>query len=84
MIKVFSTLQKTEIQDLSVFFGKDVETELSSMLSEELAKTIDRNIIKTIQKMVFDETLEERKQNAKRRIILNRMFSPPPEYFKSH
>lgn len=75
MIKVFSTLQKTEIQDLSVFFGKDVETELSSMLSDELAKSVDKEILRMVKKMIFDETLEERKQNAK---------SPPPEYFKTH
>lgn len=83
MMKVFSSFQKIEIQDLCVF-GKDVEAELGSMLSDELAKSINKDILKRIEKMIFDETLEERKQNAKRRIILNRMFNPPPDYFRNH
>lgn len=83
-ICISSSLQKTNIEDLKAAIGDDIEGELEKMLSEELAKSIDKEILNGYQKMIFNETLEERKQNAKRRIILNRMFNQPPDYFKNH
>jgi hypothetical protein len=83
-VQISSTLKKSNAKDLMEIYGSDIEKRLTDMLSEELAKTIDKEVIKGIQKAIFDATKEEMKINAKRRIILNRLFSPPPEYFKNY
>lgn len=42
-----SKLKKENIEDISSY-GIDIEDKLTSMLSEELAKSIDKEILKTI------------------------------------
>lgn len=77
-------LQRTNINDLKIAYGTSLMDKLEQMLSEEVSKMVDKEIIKGLQKAIFDSTKEERKINAKRRIILNRLFNPPPEYFKNY
>ena len=43
-----SKMNSTEIQDISSVYGKDIEEKLTSMLSEELSKEIDRSILRTL------------------------------------
>ena len=43
-----SKINSTEIQDIGAAYGMDVEDELTSMLSEEIAKSIDREIFKSM------------------------------------
>jgi hypothetical protein len=43
-----SKINSTEIQDIGSAYGMDVEDELTSMLSEEIAKSIDREIFKSM------------------------------------
>jgi hypothetical protein len=43
-----SKINSTEIQDIGSAYGRDVEDELTSMLSEELSKSIDREIFKSM------------------------------------
>jgi hypothetical protein len=52
----------------------DIVKELGSILSDELSKTIDKQIIKNM----FEETLEERKKNIWRKIVLGRILDEPP------
>ena len=48
MSKVKSKLEKENIEDISSAYGRDIEDELTSMLSNELAKSIDREIFKSM------------------------------------
>lgn len=41
-------MKKNNIQDLSSSYGLDVENELTTMLSNELAKSIDAEIMKNL------------------------------------
>lgn len=43
-----SKMNSGEIQDISSAYGRDIEDELTSMLSEELSKSIDREIFKSM------------------------------------
>jgi len=39
---------KNKPQDIASIYGKDIEDQLTSMLSEELSKSIDREIFKSL------------------------------------
>lgn len=41
-------MKKNNIQDLSSSYGLDIENELTTMLSNELAKSIDAEIMKNL------------------------------------
>ena len=43
-----SKMKKNNIEDISSVYGKDMEDELTSMLSDELATSIDAQIIKEL------------------------------------
>ena len=72
--QIISTLQRTNIQDLLKVYDMDIVKELGSILSDELSKTIDKQIIKNM----FEETLEERKKNIWRKIVLGKILDEPP------
>jgi hypothetical protein len=46
--KIKTQNKQEEIQDISSSYGVDIEEQLTSMLSEELAKSIDREILTSL------------------------------------
>ncbi len=49
-------ITKNDVKNISDHYGMDIEDELSSMLSEELAKSIDAEIMK---KLFSDNKLDK-------------------------
>ena len=47
-MKLKASLDKNDVKNISDHYGMDIEDELSSMLSEELAKSIDAEIMKRL------------------------------------
>lgn len=80
---IIGNLRKTNIDDLKNAIGIDIVSKLENTLVDSLSKTIDADILKKVQQIGLDnDSLIERKINAKRRIVLMQIFDEPPEFFK--
>ena len=55
---------------------------LEDILVAELTKTVNNDILKKLLKLLYNQNLEERKANIRRKINLGRLLDDPPEFFK--
>lgn len=52
-------INKKDVENINEHYGLDIEAELTSMLSDELAKSIDAEIMKNLKKEKINRILEK-------------------------
>jgi hypothetical protein len=56
---VKAQINKKDVENINEHYGLDIEAELTSMLSDELAKSIDAEIMKNLKKEKINRILEK-------------------------